>query len=78
MSGEVLCRYEPREVALTWEEIDAVIGLRVFSVGPGAKLVGAQLSSWVADDATMQMWSERLGSALDRLVRALGGSSASA
>jgi uncharacterized protein YndB with AHSA1/START domain len=78
MSGEVLTRYEPREVALGWSEIDGVAALRVFRVAPGAALVGVNMMSWGRPDEQLEPVAGALKSAVDRLVIALGGASASA
>lgn len=84
LSGEVLCRCPPRQIALRCRELDGVILLRAFSLdgsgGAGAKLVGAQVWSWndgpAAETATAEI-AEAITAAIDRLV-ALAGAAASA
>ncbi len=78
MSGLVLTKYEPREVALAWSEIDGVAALRVFSVARGATLVGVNMMSWGRPDDELEPVAAALTSSVDRLVIALGGASASA
>jgi uncharacterized protein YndB with AHSA1/START domain len=76
MSGRVLTRYEPREVACTWQEINGVIAFRTFSVADGAALVGVHMASWNRSRTELAPIATNLRSAVDRLVQALGGTSA--
>ena len=78
MSGLVLTRYAPREIALAGSEIDGVAARRVFSVARGATVVGVNMMSWGRPDEELEPVARALGRAVDRLVIALGGASASA
>lgn len=77
MTGEVLARYAPRELVMTWNELPGIVALRAFSVAPGAKLVGAHVASWTAPDDHMRAHVGALSAAVDRLVASLGGFSGS-
>jgi len=76
MSGEVIARCAPREVAMTWSEIGGVVAFRLFRIAAGATLVGAHAMTWgrSADDVAPELNQLRI--AVDRLVSALGGTSA--
>jgi uncharacterized protein YndB with AHSA1/START domain len=78
MSGQVLARSEGREVALSWSEINGVVAFRTFAAATGAVLVGANLSSWGVPEHELVPAAEALKHSINRLVRALGGSSATA
>ncbi len=78
MTGRVLSRMAPRDVALSWREINGALALRVFAVAPGALLVGANMMSWNTPEADLVVSAQRLEASVNRLVRELGGHPASA
>lgn len=74
LDGEVLAA-SPRELLLSWPEVEGVLGLKAFRAGPpridpgspAERVVALDWSSWGADDRTTEV--ERwLTSAVDRLA----------
>lgn len=71
LHGRVLA-ISRREVALSWDEIHGTIELKAFSMGPGKRMVGIRGLGWSMDPARAKEIEDRMESALERLVAALG------
>ena len=70
LSGAVLARTK-REVLLEWSEREAVLGLKAFSTGPGARAVALEYSSWSRAAQISEDVPGLLEGALDRLRASL-------
>lgn len=66
LTGRVLVR-TPTEVAVSWEEEDAVLELKAFAAGP-ARMRGVRLTAWGMDDAR----AAALSRVLEEAVEAMG------
>lgn len=57
-----------RELALSWEELDAVLELKIFPAGPDGLAAALRCSAWGLDDAGAERLDGRLAAALGRLT----------
>ena len=57
-----------RELALSWEELDAVLELKIFPAGPDGLAAALRCSGWGLDDAAAERLDGRLAAALGRLT----------
>lgn len=57
-----------RELALSWEEIDGVLELKIFPVGPDGLAAALRCSAWGMDEASAGRLDGRLEAALGRLT----------
>lgn len=70
LSGRVLVD-SGREIALSWEEIDGVLELKAFGMGPGQRAVALRASSWSQRPPAKNEVEAWMTEALDRLADAL-------
>lgn len=57
-----------RELALSWEEIDAVLELKIFPAGPEGLAAALRCSAWGMDEAAAERLGGRLAASLGRLT----------
>jgi uncharacterized protein YndB with AHSA1/START domain len=74
LSGRVLARTS-REVTVSWDEIRGVLELKAFAMGP-QRIVGVRGCGWGLDAAQARKIEVQITGDVDRLVYALGSSSA--
>ncbi len=70
VTGEVLAR-SPREVCISWDEIDGFLTLKMFAFDPKQRWIALDAGSWRFSQAEADALEAKLGPALDRLVAAL-------
>jgi len=67
ISGRVLAD-SGREIALSWDEIDGALELKIFPAGPQGRMVALRGSSWGLAESEMQEIAAKMEQALGRLV----------
>jgi uncharacterized protein YndB with AHSA1/START domain len=70
LQGRVAARSK-REVAISWDQIQGILELKAFSMGPNGTALSLRASSWAAEApkvAAMESW---MAGALERLAAAL-------
>lgn len=72
LSGRVLAD-SGREIALSWDEIEGALELKIFPAGPEGRMVALRGSSWRLDDDEMGGVAAGMERALDRLLAAAEG-----
>ena len=67
VTGEVLA-WTGTEVALSVDELDGVVELKSFSMGPAGHAIAIRACSWAADTPDWDAWKATFQSALARLA----------
>ena len=67
ISGRVLAD-SGREIALSWEEIDGALELKIFPAGPDGRMVALRGSSWRLSEEEMGQLAAKLEPAVARLA----------
>ena len=67
ISGRVLAD-SGREIALSWDEIDGALELKIFPAGPEGRMVALRGSSWRLAEEEMQQLAAKLEPAVARLA----------
>jgi hypothetical protein len=71
VTGRVLSR-TAWEVGLSWKELDAVLELKGFRMGPAGRVVAIRVTAWGAGREPLPAMEARMQGALSRLAAALG------
>jgi hypothetical protein len=72
-SGRVLL-WTGRESVLSWDEVSGTLELKVFSAGPGGRMVGLRMLSWDPDSGREQELQSMADASVGRLAALLGDS----
>jgi uncharacterized protein YndB with AHSA1/START domain len=72
MSGRVLAD-TGNEVQLSWREIEGVLALKAFSMGPERRIVAIDALSWGIDQERLQRIKQTMTDSLERLKAVLAG-----
>jgi hypothetical protein len=73
LTGAVLARTD-HEVSIAWDEIEGVLELKAFGVGPDARVLGVRVVTWGADPGNLGDLRTEAEEAVDSLIGSLSGS----
>ena len=72
MSGRVLCATRRGEVLLSWTELEGIIELKGFKMGPGPRILCVRGCGWGLSAERAKSVEQSMDAAVERLATALG------